>query len=101
MPFEKAMTSKDFSFLMEKAPGVFGFIGGRSESVPGSEISNHHECCTVDEKILARGAALAAQFALDFLAQRLSFFPPRMSGRPMELPLFYVVSDSRKQLDYP
>lgn len=68
-PFEKLMGSEDFSFLMEKAPGVYGFIGGRSENVPGSGMSNHHECYTVDEKILPMGAALAAQFAADFLAQ--------------------------------
>ena len=68
-PFEKLMGSEDFSFLMEKAPGVYGFIGGRSENVPGSGMSNHHECYTVDEKILPLGAALAAQFAADFLAQ--------------------------------
>ena len=68
-PFEKLMGSEDFSFLMEKASGVYGFIGGRSENVPGSGMSNHHECYTVDEKILPMGAALAAQFAADFLAQ--------------------------------
>ena len=29
--------------------------------------SNHHECFTVDEAALQRGAAVAAQFAFDFL----------------------------------
>ncbi len=67
VPFEKLMGSEDFSFLMEKAPGVYGFIGGRSKEVPGSGMSNHHESYTVDEKVLPLGAALAAQFAADFL----------------------------------
>ena len=67
VPFEKLMGSEDFSFLMEKAPGVYGFIGGRSKKVPGSGMSNHHESYTVDEKVLPLGAALAAQFAADFL----------------------------------
>ena len=67
-PFPKLMGSEDFSFLMEKAPGVYGFVGGRSADVPGSGMSNHHECYTVDEKILPMGAAIAAQFALDYNA---------------------------------
>lgn len=63
----KMTGSEDFAYLMEKAPGVFGFIGARSFEVPGSEKNNHHECFTVDEKALKRGAAVAAQFAFDFL----------------------------------
>lgn len=61
--------SEDFSFLMDEAPGVFGFLGGRSKDVPGSELSNHHECYTVDEDALHHGAAVAAQFAYDFLTE--------------------------------
>ena len=68
-PYEKLMGAEDFSFLMEDTPGVYGFIGGRSKDVPGSGMSNHHECYTIDEKILPMGAALAAQFAADFLAK--------------------------------
>lgn len=64
---EKMTGSEDFAYLMEKAPGVYGFIGARSAAVPGSEMSNHHECFTADEESLRRGAAVAAQFAYDFL----------------------------------
>ncbi len=67
--FEKLTGSEDFSFLMDEAPGVYGFLGARSEKVPGSELSNHHECFTVDEDALHRGAAIAAQFAYDFLSR--------------------------------
>lgn len=68
--FEKLTGSEDFSFLMEKAPGVYGFIGSRSAEVPGSGQSNHHECYTVDEKIIPMGAATAAQFAFDFCSDK-------------------------------
>ena len=65
--FEKLTGSEDFSFLMDEAPGVYGFLGARSDKVSGSELSNHHECFTVDEDALHHGAAIAAQFAYDFL----------------------------------
>ena len=64
---EKITGSEDFSLLMEKAPGIFGYIGTRNPKVPGSEKINHHECFTVDEDALIRGTAFAVQFALDYL----------------------------------
>ena len=66
---EKLTGSEDFAYLMEKAPSVYTFLGGRSADVPGSEKSNHHECYTIDEKILKTGAATAAQFAVDMLEE--------------------------------
>lgn len=65
--FEKLTGSEDFSFLMDEVPGIYGFLGARSDKVPGSELSNHHECFTVDEDALHHGAAIAAQFAYDVL----------------------------------
>lgn len=65
--FEKLTGSEDFSFLMDETPGIYGFLGARSSKVPGSKLSNHHECFTVDEDVLHHGAAIAAQFACDFL----------------------------------
>ena len=67
--FEKLTGSEDFSFLMDEAPGIYGFLGARSDKVPGSELSNHHECFTVDEDALHHGSAIAAQFAYDFLSR--------------------------------
>lgn len=64
---EKITGGEDFSLLMEKAPGIFGYIGTRNPKVPGSEKINHHECFTVDEDPLIRGTAVAVQFALDYL----------------------------------
>ena len=66
---EKLTGSEDFAYIMEKAPSVYTFLGGRSADAPGSEKSNHHECYTIDEKVLKTGAATAAQFAVDMLEE--------------------------------
>ncbi|MEL7648572.1 MAG: amidohydrolase [Sedimentibacter sp.] len=63
----KLMGSEDFSYLMEKAPGFYGFIGGRNQA-KDIIYSNHNDKFTVDEEVLHRGSALYAQFAADFLA---------------------------------
>jgi amidohydrolase len=66
---DKITGSEDFAYLMDGVRSVYGFIGARSPDVPGSELSNHHECFTVDERSLHRGAGVMAQFAADFLAR--------------------------------
>ena len=63
------MGSEDFAFFMEEVPGVFGFIGSRDPR-QGYIYTNHHEKYTVPEEVLQRGAAMHAQFALDFLTEK-------------------------------
>jgi len=63
---EKIMGAEDFSNLMAKSPGFFGFIGCYNENL-GTIYNNHHEKFDVDESKLHMGSALAAQFAYDFL----------------------------------
>lgn len=58
--------SEDFSMLMEKVPGVFGFIACLNPE-QGIIWPNHSDKFTVDESILHRGSALYAQFAADYL----------------------------------
>lgn len=65
---ESLMGSEDFALYMEKVPGFFGFVGAKNED-KGIIYSNHHEKFTADEDSLERGAALAAQFAVDFLSK--------------------------------
>lgn len=64
---EKITGGEDFSLLMEKAPGIFGYIGTKNPDIAGSEKINHHECFTVDEDSLIRGTAVTVQFAIDYL----------------------------------
>ncbi len=60
------MSSENYSWFLEKIPGVFTFIGSANPS-KGITSTNHQSTYDVDEDILKRGAALAAQFAIDFL----------------------------------
>ncbi len=66
-PMQTLMGGEDFSFYMQKVPGVFGFIGSNNPET-GKIYPNHHEKYDVDEEVLKRGAAVYAQFAHDFLA---------------------------------
>ena len=66
--FAPLMGSEDFALFMEKIPGFFAFLGTRNVE-KGLTATNHNEKFTSDEDVLFRGAALAAQFAADFLAK--------------------------------
>ncbi len=67
-PMQTLMGGEDFSFYMQKVPGVFGFVGSNNPET-GKVYPNHHEKYDVDEEVLKRGAAVYAQFAHDFLAE--------------------------------
>ncbi|MBP2666671.1 MAG: amidohydrolase, partial [Firmicutes bacterium] len=63
---EKVMGGEDFAFLCEKTPGAMAFIGiGNKEKK--TDYPLHNEKFNIDEDVLPIGAALHAQFALDFL----------------------------------
>ncbi len=62
------MGSEDFALYMEKIPGFFAFVGSRNPE-KGLVYTNHNEKYTVDEEVLQRGSALAAQVAVDFLSK--------------------------------
>lgn len=61
-----AMASEDFAYYLGKVPGVFCFLGARNAALDITA-TNHSDHFTVDESVLKRGAALYAQFAMDFL----------------------------------
>ena len=60
------MVSEDFAYYGEHVPSLFCFLGGGSPEV-GAIYPHHNECFRIDEEALPRGAALYAQFALDYL----------------------------------
>ncbi len=62
------MSSEDYAAYLEQVPGVFCFLGGRNEAL-GYGAPNHNDHFAIDEAVLVRGAALYAQFALDFLGK--------------------------------
>lgn len=62
----KVLGAEDYCFLMDKVPGFFGFIGCYNEELD-TIYNNHSDKFDVDESVLYKGSALAAQFAYDFL----------------------------------
>ena len=66
--YEGTLSGEDFSEYLNLVPGVFVFIGCRNPEV-GAEHPQHSCLYQVDESVLAKGSMVAAQFALDFLAE--------------------------------
>lgn len=64
----KLTGSEDFAYFMEQIPGIYLYIGSNNKE-KGYIYTNHNDKYTVDEDSLERGAALYAQFAMDFLAE--------------------------------
>ena len=63
------MGSEDFSwFGKDGIPYIYGFVASHNKDWD-FRYGNHHEKYDVDETILHRGAAVAAQFAADYLAE--------------------------------
>ena len=63
------MGSEDFSwFGKDGTPYIYGFVASHNKDWDYM-YGNHHEKYDVDETILHRGAAVAAQFAADYLAE--------------------------------
>lgn len=65
--YEGTLAGEDFSEYLRYVPGVYVFVGTRNPEV-GATYPQHSCHYTVDESVLARGAQLAAQWALDMLA---------------------------------
>ena len=65
-PIKRLMGSEDMPFYFNHAPGIYAFLGYRNEEKEAIYFP-HHERFNFDEDALKFGAALFAQFALDFL----------------------------------
>jgi len=64
--FEKTMVTEDFSYYIQRVPGVIALLGcGNKEK--HSDYPHHHEKFNIDEDALPIGVSLYAQFALDYL----------------------------------
>ena len=63
---EKITGGEDFAEYLNRVPGVFALLGVRNEA-KGACYPQHHPMYTVDEDALEIGAALHAQYAVDFL----------------------------------
>lgn len=65
--FEKIKASEDFAEYSNRIPGVFAFLGVKSEKKQ-SFYAQHHPKYNIDEDALEIGAKLFVQYALDFLS---------------------------------
>lgn len=65
---EKMTGAEDFSVLMEKVPGVYGYLGVRNLA-KNINCAHHHPLFRVDEEQFKYGCGVYAQFALDYLEQ--------------------------------
>lgn len=61
------MSSEDFATYLKHVPGIFSYIGTRNPA-KGLTSSNHASTYSVDEDVLPRGAALAAEIAREYLS---------------------------------
>lgn len=66
--FEKVTGGEDFAFYLEKAPGVFAFVGCGNPAKQ-ADFAHHHPRFNIDEDSLEYGTALYAQYALDYLSE--------------------------------
>lgn len=62
---ETLMASENFGDFLERYPGVFAFIGARNDEC-GACFPHHHPSFNIDESVLSRGAALHAQYAIEY-----------------------------------
>lgn len=63
---EKITGGEDFAEYLNRVPGIIALVGVRNEA-KGACYPQHHPMYTVDEDALEIGAALYAQYAVDFL----------------------------------
>lgn len=62
------MGAEDFSYVLQKVPGAFAFLGACPPGVePADAAPNHSNRVHFDESALANGVAMYAAFALDTL----------------------------------
>lgn len=67
--FNKVAGAEDFSEYLQKVSGTFALVGIANEA-KNTCFSNHHPKFDVDEDMLVHGAALHAQYAVDFLNEQ-------------------------------
>jgi amidohydrolase len=64
--YPKTTGGEDFSSYLQKKPGAFAHFGCANETVHAPHHSDHFN---IDERVLQTGAAVYAQYAVDFLSE--------------------------------
>ena len=64
------MGAEDFSYVLQRVPGAYAFLGGCPAGVdPAEAAANHSNRVVFDEDAMPNGVAMLAAFALDALGQ--------------------------------
>lgn len=66
--YRGTLSGEDFSEYLQRVPGMLAFVGCRNPQM-GATFAMHSCYFKVDESVLAKGSAVAAQYAIDFLAE--------------------------------
>lgn len=66
--YKGTLSGEDFAEYLRVVPGVLAFVGTRNPEI-GATYAQHSCFYTVDESVLVKGSMLAAQYAVDFLAE--------------------------------
>ncbi len=66
--YRGTLSGEDFSAYLQHVPGMLAFVGCRNPQI-GATFAQHSCFYKVDESVLAKGSMLAAQYAVDFLAE--------------------------------
>ena len=66
--YRGTLSGEDFSEYLHEVPGVLAFVGTRNPAI-GATFAQHSCFYKVDESVLAKGAMVAAQYAIDFLSE--------------------------------
>ena len=91
------MASESYSRYLLQWPGVFTFLGMQNEE-KGVGAAHHNQAFDIDEDVLAKGAAGAATYALEYLkatdlptgGRKVSFKEVlKNEGRPELIPVLY------------
>ena len=66
--YHGTLSGEDFSEYLRRVPGVLAFVGTRNPKI-GATYAQHSCFYKIDESVLAKGSMVAAQYAIDFLAE--------------------------------
>lgn len=66
--YQGTLSGEDFSEYLHAVPGMLAFLGCRNAEI-GATYAQHSCFYKIDETVLAKGAMLSAQYAIDFLAE--------------------------------
>jgi len=70
MPTKAVTGAEDFSFFQEQVPGLYLFVGGKSNNVPADKAPGHHTPeFEIDESGMKLGVKLLTNLTLDYMSK--------------------------------